>query len=345
MKKVVNYIILIGLIGLTIWILIRKNDISNFTLLISQTNKLYLVLAFLSMVLFWILDAAIIHKMKKVLKIEGSFWSSVKLAMIGQYYSAITPFATGGQPAQVYSLVSDRVTNVGTASSLLIAKLLIYQIVVSFYSVFMFLGKFNFLLDNAKFSFPFVIIGCLANFFVALIIIGLFYNENLIRKLFDGLLILANKFNLIKDLNKSKYKLNTHILDYKAGFNILKKDKVSTFILVVVTFIQITFYFSMTYFVYLAVKLPGTHYLDIIAVQSLHYMAVSFMPTPGTVGAAEGGFYMLYNSFVPKSILTFVIVLWRFIDYYFAVIVGGIVTLVDFICQRNKRRIKYKSIM
>lgn len=336
MKKIINYIILIGLIGLTVWILIRSNNLSSFTQLIGKTNKFFLLLAFLSMVLFWVSDAYIIHKMKKTLNIKGSFKSSIKLAMIGQYYSAITPFATGGQPAQIYSLVSDG-AQIGTASSLMITKLLIYQIVVTFYSMFMFMIKFSFLLKEAKLSFPFVMVGCLFNFIAALIIIGLFYNERLIRKIFYKLFILGNKLNLIKDIKKSKDKLNMHLLDYKISINSMKEDKETAFILIIATFIQLTFYFSITYFVYLAVGLSRTRYLDIIAIQSLHYMAVSLMPTPGTLGAAEGGFYILYSSIFPKNILTFAMILWRFIDYYFGIIVGGSVALIDFIRGKNKK--------
>lgn len=338
MKKRINYIVLLGLIGLTIWILIRNNDVSNFPKLISNTNKIFLLLAFISMVLFWLCDAYIIYKMKDKLNIKGSFTSSFKLAMIGQYYSAITPFATGGQPAQVYSLVNDG-AQVGTASSLMVTKLLIYQIVVTFYSIFMLVIKFSFLLAEAKLSFPFIITGCLFNLFASLLIIILFYNEVLIRKIFSKLIKFGNRLNLIKDIEKAEERLNKDLLDYKISINNMKKDKKTTIILIIATFIQLTFYFSITYFVYLAVGFSKARYLDIIAIQSLHYMAVSLMPTPGTLGAAEGGFYILYNSIFPKNILTFAMVLWRFIDYYFGVIIGGTVTLVDFIFGENKKGI------
>lgn len=338
MKKTLNYIILITLIGLTVWLLINNNDLSVFPQLIVKTNKTFLLLAFLSMVLFWTCDAYIIYKMKSTLNIGGSFGSAFKLAMIGQYYSAITPFATGGQPAQVYSLVNDG-AQVGTASSLMVTKLLIYQIAVTFYSIFMFLVKFSFLLQRAKPSLPFVITGCLFNFIALLLIIGLFYNEELIRKIFYRFFIIGYKLKLIKDTEKLKDKLNTHLSDYKISIDNMKKDKKFSLILTIATFIQLTFYFSITYFVYLAVGFSKARYLDIIAIQSLHYMAVSLMPTPGTVGAAEGGFYILYNSIFPKNIITFAMVLWRFIDYYFGIIVGGTVSLVDFIRRKSKETI------
>ena len=121
------------------------------------------------MILYWICDAYIIHKMKRMLNIKGRFASSFKLAMIGQYYGAITPFATGGQPAQIYSLANDGV-QVGTASSLMITKFIIYQVVVTVYSIFMFLIKIRFILVEAKLALPFIITGCLLNIFALLLI-------------------------------------------------------------------------------------------------------------------------------------------------------------------------------
>lgn len=167
----------------------------------------------------------------------------IKLSMIGEYYSAITPFATGGQPMQIY-LLNNAGVQVGTASSLMVTKLLVYQIVVTLYSIFMFIIKFNFLLKEAKLSFPFVMIGCLFNFIVVLTILGLFYNEKLIRKILSKLLLFGNRLNLIKDIKKSEDKLNMNILDYKASIDSMKEDKKTTLILIITTFVQLTFYFS-----------------------------------------------------------------------------------------------------
>lgn len=336
MKKVLNYIILIGLLGLTSWILIYNNDFSNFPQLISKTNKFFLLWAFSCMVLFWICDAYIIHKMRKTLNIKGHFRSSFTLAMIGQYYSAITPFATGGQPAQIYYLANQGV-QLGVASSLMITKFLIYQLVVTFYSIFMFIIKFNFLVKEAKFFLPFIMIGCLLNFLALLIIIGFFFNEKLIKKIFHKFFIIAYKLKLIKDIKKHKDRLSTYLMDFAMSINSMREDKKTASALILVTFLQLIFYFSITYFVYLAVGLDKVLYLDIIAIQSLHYMAVSFMPTPGSVGAAEGGFYMLYKSIFPIHILTFAMLLWRFIDYYFGILIGGFFTLVNFIQEKSKK--------
>lgn len=334
MKKIINYIILIFLFGLTAWILVCNNDFSEFPILIEHTNKGFIILAFLCMIFYWMCDAYIIQRMKKILYIRGGFGSSFKLAMIGQYYAAITPFATGGQPAQIYSLSRDGV-QVGAASSLLITKFLIYQIVVTFYSIFMFIIKYRLISGEAKLAIPFIILGCFLNFFVLLMIVGFFYNERLFKRISTKLFAFAYKLRLIKDITKLENKLNKYLMDFADSINKMKENKKTTMILIITTFIQLTFYFSITYFVYLAVGLSEVSYGDIVGIQSLLYMAVSFMPTPGTIGASEGGFYILYSSVFPSDILTFIMLLSRFVEYYFGIILGGLFTFGDFILRKK----------
>lgn len=338
MKKALNFIILFGLIGITLWIFINNNDFNNFSELIQNTNTLFLLIAVLCMVLYWFFEAYIIHRMKKTLNIKSTYGSSLKLCMIGQYYSAITPFSTGGQPVQIYSLVSDGVP-VGTASSLFVNRFLIYQLVVTFYSLFMFIIRFNLLYNEAQLALPFVVVGCLVNFVILIMIFGFLLNEKFVRNILSKSIRILHKLKIIKDIEKSEEKMNKTLLDYKASVEDMKKDKKTTFELILVSIAQLTIGFSITFFVYLALDFEMGHFLDIIAIQSLHYMAVSFMPTPGTAGAAEGGFYMLFKAVFPKKILSLALILWRFIDYYLRVMITGLVTLVDFVSRKRKVRI------
>lgn len=335
MKKSLNYIILIFLISLTILIFINNNDFNNFSELIKSTNTLFLLIGVLCMVLYWFFEAFILYKMKKTLNIKSTYISSLKLCMIGQYYSAITPFSTGGQPVQIYSLVNEGVP-IGTASSLLVNRFLIYQLVVTFYALFMFIIRFNLLYAEVRLALPFVVMGCLINVIILVMIFGFLLNEKFIRNILEKSIKVLYRFKMVKDIKKSEEKINNTLLDYKISIEELKKDKKTTLQLILVSIIQLTIGFSITFFVYLALGFEKGHFIDIIAIQSLHYMAVSFMPTPGTAGAAEGGFYMLFKVIFPKKILSFALILWRFIDYYLRVLVTGLVTLIDFICRKRK---------
>lgn len=84
------------------------------------------------MVLYWIMDGIILNYTINCIHKQKYFWKSFKVAVIGQYYNAVTPFASGGQPAQVYYMAKMGVSG-GSASSILIIKFLVYQVVLSLY--------------------------------------------------------------------------------------------------------------------------------------------------------------------------------------------------------------------
>lgn len=61
--------------------------------------------------------------------------------------------------------------------------------------------------------------------------------------------------------------------------------------------------------------------------QSLLYMAVSFLPVPGTAGVAEGGFYLLFKVIFSNQVI-YATLLWRLLVYYLGLLLGGILVVL-----------------
>lgn len=335
-KQIVSYIFIVALITITIWIISSISEISKIPQLLSQTNKLFLSLGILSMIGYLFFDAIIINKLTKMVHKKGNILKSLKFTMIGQYYSAITPFSTGGQPAQIYSMVNESIP-VGQATSILINKYIIYQIVVTIYSVSMFILKMGFVYSQIKTALPFVIIGITLNCFALVTILSLFLNTKLLRSIVLLSFKFAKKIKLVNDIEKYLQKIEYHMKEYKVGMKKIKTNWKLSLKIAFFTVIQLTLYFSITYFVYLALGFSNASYIDIISIQALLYMAVSFIPTPGTVGASEGGFYLLFKVFFANNVLIYAIILWRIISYYLKLVLSGMVTLVDYILRKNKK--------
>jgi uncharacterized protein (TIRG00374 family) len=55
---------------------------------------------------------------------------------------------------------------------------------------------------------------------------------------------------------------------------------------------------------------------------------MTIMPTPGGAGGAETTFYFMFSSFVPGGILGIVTAGWRFITFYFLLIVCSLLFLI-----------------
>ncbi|MBU5293960.1 flippase-like domain-containing protein [Anaerosalibacter bizertensis] len=332
----INYTFIAIIIGITLIIILTSEGLKDLPELLINTNTTYLIIALFMMLGDWIFDGMILNIITRRVHGDVKFLKSLKIAIIGQYYSAITPFSTGGQPVQVY-LMSKEDISVPKGSLILFNKFIIYQMAVTFYSLTMFMLKLNFIFNNAKTAVPFVIIGFILNLLVLTGIILLFYKPECIKPIVLYIYKFLNKIGIMKDTQKYIDRLDKSMAEYMQSVEKIKEDKKTTMELLILTFIQLTFYFSITYFIYLALGLTEADFIDIIAIQSLVYMSASYIPTPGTAGASEGGYYLLFKPLFTSNLIIYALLLWRTISYYFRILVTGIVTLIDYIIRKKKK--------
>lgn len=332
MKKA-SRIFLFSIILITFIIVVKGyGDIRQ---LINKTDIRYLGMAVLMMVIDWLFDGLILNSITKTVHGSMEYIKSLKIAIIGQYYSAITPFSTGGQPVQVYLMNKDDIS-VAKGSTILFNKFIIYQMAVTFYSLIMFVFKIGFILNDAKAAVPFIVIGFILNLGILIGIILLFYKPQWIKPIIVYCYRGLYKIKIIKDLDGYIEKLDSTMEEYEQSISKIKENKLNSLKIFLFTLIQLTCYFSITYFVYLSLGLEGSSILDIIAIQSLVYMAASYIPTPGTAGASEGGYYLLFKPLFTKNFIGYALLLWRGISYYFRLIITGIVVLIDNIIRNRK---------
>ena len=109
--------------------------------------------AFLAAVFAWVLEGLVLHLFCKKAYPEWKFHYSFCMGMVGVLYSALTPFSTGGQPMQIYSMRRLGM-DTGAAGSIIAMKTLVYQIVLVFYSLAMVVWKLPFFQNHiSNFSF------------------------------------------------------------------------------------------------------------------------------------------------------------------------------------------------
>lgn len=332
----INYAFIAIIIGITLIIILTSEGLKDLPELLINTNTTYLIIALFMMLGDWIFDGIILNIITRRVHGDVKFLKLLKIAIIGQYYSAITPFSTGGQPVQVY-LMSKEDISIPKGSLILFNKFIIYQMAVTFYSLIMFTLKLNFIFNNAKTAVPFVIIGFILNLLVLTGIVLLFYKSEWIKPIVLYIYKFLNKIGIMKDTQKYIDRLDKSMAEYMQSVEKIKEDKKTTMELLILTFLQLTFYFSITYFIYLALGLTEADFIDIIAIQSLVYMSASYIPTPGTAGASEGGYYLLFKPLFTSNLIIYALLLWRTISYYFRILVTGIVTLIDYIIRKKKK--------
>lgn len=337
-KKVIGIIIIVAFMVITFYIFAKSEEIAEFPQLMKRLNWWYVYIAIGLMLFYLVINGLIIYIAGKKVSREMTFPRSMYLSFVGQYYSLITPFASGGQPAQIYAMKARYNIPVSVGTTITVKKFLIFQVVVSLYAVTMFFTKINFILERYSGILLFIIIGLAVNLFGGALILLLSYNKSVVIKLLDILIVIASKFRLSKYVHRET--LLEHIEDYVEKIDDIKNHKATMVSLVILTIIQLTAFFSITYFIYLSLGSTGAHYFDILAIQTIVYVVASFVPTPGGAGASEGGFYLLFKAFIARDVLLYAMALWRLITYYGNMILSGvfilIVKIISYITKKRK---------
>jgi hypothetical protein len=159
------------LLLLTTALIVSKNqELPQILLALRQVKFSYLVLACLLMGVNWLINAGILKNLFRTNPVPLTWKNAIQLTMVGQYYSAITPFASGGQPAQVLSMSSKQIP-VGRATSLLMVKFLLYQITIVLYAFGFFAWQYHYLQTTLSKSLPWVALGLILNGLLILLIL------------------------------------------------------------------------------------------------------------------------------------------------------------------------------
>ena len=95
------------------------------------------------MVAYYLLEGTELHLLTQKLYSGLPFRMSMRTAMIGQLYSALTPFSSGGQAIQLLYMQKDGM-DTGGAGSVLTVKSVIYQIGIVSFSLVAMVRSFSF---------------------------------------------------------------------------------------------------------------------------------------------------------------------------------------------------------
>ncbi len=80
-----------------------------------------------AVLLFWLSDALLLHDITQYMYKAQPLSQSIRVGLIGLYYSALTPSSTGGQPMQVVYMKRNNVP-VGTATCIVSIKFVVFEL-------------------------------------------------------------------------------------------------------------------------------------------------------------------------------------------------------------------------
>ena len=119
-RMIRNAIIFILLIILTFYIILKDQNIGEMIKVLGTVKIQYILIAVGCMCIYVICEAINIGRTLKALNEESTFLKNIKYALIGMFFSGITPAASGGQPMQIYYMYKDKISVANSTLALLI---------------------------------------------------------------------------------------------------------------------------------------------------------------------------------------------------------------------------------
>lgn len=302
--------------------LLFVDKLENVLNALRNINPIFLIVCILFMVGYWLCESATIHAILKPLHPKAKFWHTWLDTIIGQYFNCITPCASGGQPMQAYYFVQFGVP-LGAGLTALLSRFIVYQFVLTVYSVFTLAVGFNQFGDDlsAKGLMPFVLIGFVINTAVIVFLLSIALWKNGTVKAANGIITLLTKMHIVKNPMHWRLYFTREVNKFHENFKFLKKNVWVIVKSCFFTFIQLTLYLSISYVLYCGFGLDGESLLKIISYQAYVLMISSFIPLPGAMGAAElgyaGFFKDMFGSYTGVSTM-----LWRIFTFYLPILVG-----------------------
>ncbi len=318
----------IGLSVVAIVILVSYSAAPETWVSLCQIKINFLLMALLCLVSMWLLEGVgfglLIHGVGKFIP----FLSLVRIFLASNFVGFVTPFGSGGVPAQIY-LLTKKGLSAGESTAVVSTRALLSS---WFFGI---IGPVAFFLLRPHLSLKSSWIDFFGPTLVALFLFTLLFLYLLWRPQKGGYLASAccNWSPLVRCFGTERMKriqtsIAHEIEKLHQGLSLLFR---SNFLMVLAVAGCIILCWLLLFAI--APLLLLGFGVKINVVQVLFYQFVLFFliplsPTPGGSGAAELGFAALLTSLVPKHLLAVFVILWRFLTYYLNLLVGGIILVL-----------------
>ncbi|MDD3972134.1 MAG: lysylphosphatidylglycerol synthase transmembrane domain-containing protein [Clostridia bacterium] len=348
MKKfIINLIIALAVGCIFIVLMFTNQSADDAIRILKSIEYIYILFAFMCMVLLWVLGSLAIRIVKRGMigrqKDPGGNFLSI---IVHEFFCAVTPFSSGGQPALVYVLTKKGL-DAGTAASIAIIRSFLYQVTELALSIFGFLLLRNYLLQHVSHFYAIFIPAII----ICSVIVGIFLaflgKGKLANKTVSLVMLIIQKF-MPKKHEKIEKSVNESLASFKEGVRIFKTRPWFWVFSVLIQIAELLSIYMVPVFMLRAIEGSFDNALPLMVCTCICSIIMSYVPTPGTTGGAEGFAVLLITPFFVSSPALPVILIWRLITYYFKILFGGIgfmVALKGKGSDRKKVKAKAKDLI
>lgn len=314
-----NAVFLLLITGVVLYIVL-KDDFNGIVDAMSNIDVKYILVALffycLSVSLKGFANYLIINDKSKI-----DLKEAIKHNLIAQFFNGVTPFATGGQPMEIYMTTEHHIP-LAKATNQAVQSFIFYQIALVICGMFAVIYNSIFhIFPKVKLLQHLILLGFIINIIVAIILLLISSSKAVTKKISEVVIKILRVFKIKHNEKEICKKFD----DYYEGFKELKGRKYLTITGVSLNIASLLCLYIVPLFVLYSM---GNFYsltvVDTITAAAYVYVIGAFVPIPGASGGIEYGFTQFYGNFISAGTLSAVLIVWRFITYYLGMIVGAL---------------------
>lgn len=322
-NKIITFLIILIATSLVLYFSL-KDDFNTILNTMLNINKIWLFVSFLLLFGYYFLKSIVTYtfaqEFNKNYKIKDAF----KLTLKTNFFHAITPFSAGGQPYEIYSLSRENI-KISDAANISIECFIVYQIALVFLGIISIVSNCIFKIIKGTFLKHLITLGFIINFMVIVILFWITLSKKTDKKVINLLINFLNKIKIIKKPNDIKIKIDNYLNEFNSGTKILLKDKFKFILMILLELLALISLYLIPMVLFYGIGNYSINGLTCVIIMSYVMLIGSFVPIPGGTGGLEYGFVTFFGSVFKNSKLNAIMLLWRFITYYFGMILGAII--------------------
>ena len=338
-KKIFWAIASVFIAGLSIWAVISQSRNFSFATLksfISGADKGWLIASFVCTFGFiWFEGFALVriarHFGYKTNALDGTVYGGADV-----YFSAITPSASGGQPASAYFMMKDGIPGYATTVALLI-NLVMYTLALLTVGIVSIIFKYPMLKNFSVLSRFFIGIGIVVLIFLALVFYMLLRKGKILYGICDAVIGLMEKIHVIRHGDKLRKKLKNTMAEYQECSNSITGQTGFLAEIFFWNLMQRMSQLLVSFMIFMSMGEGVKKAVDVSVIQCFVAMGSNCVPIPGAMGVADyimiDGFKQLVGDNAANMEL-----LCRGVTFYGSVLTSAFIILIGYILRRTRKK-------
>lgn len=337
-KKVFWAIVSFFIAVFSIWAVVSQNKNFSFAVFrsfVQSANKCWLGAAFICMFGFiWFEGFALVriarHFGYRTSAMDGTVYGGADV-----YFSAITPSASGGQPASAYFMIKDGIPGYATTVALLI-NLVMYTLALLAIGLFCIVFKFHMLSGFSVLSRVFIGIGIIVLIFLAFVFFMLLKKGGILYSICDALIKLLEKIHIVRHGEKLRNKLKSTMAEYQECSNEITGQWKFLMEIFLWNIMQRLSQLLVSFMIFMSVGEGFKQAVDVSVIQCFVAMGSNCVPIPGAMGVAD---YIMLDGFtqIVGNNAANMELMCRGVTFYGSVITSAVIILIGYFLRKTKQ--------